>query len=207
MDGRCILRFRLTSVATPILMSGMFCRFSDTRLARTSALTLSSLIVLVRRGPGVAVRLDTRYSCHNGSTCGRHLSRQQTRSMMGCLVTRNITTSHLAPINCNRDRPGIIHHHLARHCPFLRRGSALARTFVLGLPRRRRRVYGTLGHQARFHILQAACKLFSAPIAPRRGRRTAGRRRWRPVDSSSKGALGSLRGTLLGGRKDSGRVF
>lgn len=116
-DGRCILRFPLTSVSTPMLVSGVFCSFSGTALAPTDARTLSGLMTLLGRGSRMAVRLDTRYSCGNGYRCGGQLSRHHTRAMISCLVTRNVRGSHLAPIKCNGRHPGAVHEGLARGCP------------------------------------------------------------------------------------------
>lgn len=156
----CVISFFLSPVDGPIIVRGVFCSFSGTALHPRSGGTLSRVVGVLGSGPGIAVRLKTRASQGNSRRCGRQLTRQQTRSIISCLVTKKVTRSQLRTGKCNRDIPGTVGGEVTGGCSFLGRKSILARRFVREVAPRRRRVTSRVGHQARFGILQAGCGLF-----------------------------------------------
>ncbi len=122
-DGNCLFSGRRVSVSgmgsnsrrvvtlqpvgrnIMIRLSSIGFRCGSTRVGPRSFRSLGRIITLLRGGGSIEVRLSTRASSDKDSGCGLSLSRHQTRSMLGCLVSGNVSTSHFVTVKCKGSGP------------------------------------------------------------------------------------------------------
>lgn len=154
------LQFALANISSPVLIDNIFFEFDKSKLLKTSALALDSLVMLLNENPNITIELGAHTDYKGPETYNKALSQRRAEEVVKYLIAKGIAPDRLTPVGYGEERPKKIRKKVAERYEWLKEGDVLTEEFINKLKPDEQETANAMNRRTEFRVLRTTYDMF-----------------------------------------------